>query len=80
MTLILGQWPAKNSNMALEATCKKASQPFYELYEAAKNRDPTALGKTAMIEKHTFERESSPAYFVVLKEPIVFSGECHCFF
>lgn len=33
MTLLLGKWPAKNSNMALEQTAASEDLPFYALYQ-----------------------------------------------
>jgi hypothetical protein len=64
MTLLLGKWPAKESNTALEATCLYQHQAFYDLYQKARSgesRGSANFKKGIKISKDTVE-----AYFLVL--------------
>ena len=48
MTLLLGKWLAKDSNMALEYTCADPSQPFHELYNFACSGSTEKKGTQAL--------------------------------
>lgn len=74
MTLLLGAWQAKNSNDALEATCSKPSQPFFELYEKAKKQE---MGGSLFASKTKIGKDTVDAFFVVLDRPIIFEAEHH---
>jgi hypothetical protein len=73
MTLLLGKWPAKNSNMALEYTCTDSKQPFHNLYNYASQEGKGGKDHSGFVPDYTFEKgEKAPAYFTVLANPIVF--------
>ena len=80
MTLLLGKWPAKNSNMALEFTCSDSKQPFQSLYNYALSENKGGRDHASFLEDCLFEKkEKASAYFIVLEKPIVFESECHCY-
>ena len=74
MTLLLDQWSAVKSNMALQSTCEGI---FQDLYEQA--RKGLAQGQTSFAEAVDFDGETLPAYFAVLDTPITFQGTAQSF-
>jgi len=78
MTMLLGQWQAKNSNDALEATCSNDQHPFYPLYEKA--RLGQGMGESKKIEGVKILGQTVDAFFVVLDSPVIFDGDYHDYF
>lgn len=79
MTLLLGKWPAKNSNMALECSCSNKSQPFYDIYHRALSEGSGGPDHCIFAPSVKFDKETLPAYFLILETPIVFEGVNKCF-
>ena len=77
VTIAINEWEPSQSNILLEKSCLKDTQPFCKNYRSLKKGESVGAGKEILFTNNLQYQKNAPAVaacFVTLPEPIRFGG------